>query len=217
MAHLSRRTLIASAAALLAKPALAAASPPLMAGALAGNPVARLFQAPPVGATLPDVALDGEHGPKRLSAYRGKTLLVPLWAEWCADCLVEMGDLAALQKRFGGARFEIVPVLTASKSGLDAGRAAFLLNKVGGGELSGAIEPKRGTDLAKAFCQDPTNTGRFNLPCILLVDPRGRVVGRHIGLVLAPGSDPHAGKSIWSTPPAAAFCAALAGGALRTS
>jgi len=215
MAHLSRRTLLTSAAALLAQPAFAASSP-LAAAPIAANPVARLFQAPPV-ATLPDVTLENEHGPKHLSAYRGKTLLVPLWAEWCADCLVEMGDLAALQKRFGGPHFEIVPVLTASKSGLDVGRAAFLLNKVGGGDLAGLIEPKGGAGLAQAFCSDPAAAGRFKLPCILLVDPSGRVVGRHIGLVLAPGSDPHAGKSIWSTPPAAAFCAALAAGALRKS
>lgn len=215
MADTSRRTVLAGAAALLAAPALATASSPVASSALAANPVGRLFQPPPARA-LPDVALDSEHGPKRLSAYLGKTLLVPLWAEWCADCLVEMGDLAALQNRFGGAHFEIVPVLTASKSGLDAGRAAFLLNKVGGGDLSGLIEPKGGADLAKAFCQDPAGPGRFNLPCILLVDPRGRVVGRHIGLVLAPGSDPHAGKTIWSTPPAAAACAALAAGAVTS-
>jgi thiol-disulfide isomerase/thioredoxin len=60
---------------------------------------------------LPDLAFeDGEHRPKKLSDWRGRTLLVNLWATWCVPCRKEMPSLESLQTRLGGSDFEVVAI-----------------------------------------------------------------------------------------------------------
>lgn len=45
-----------------------------------------------------------------LSAFRGKTILLNVWATWCAPCVAEIPSLDRLQKEHGDARFEVVAV-----------------------------------------------------------------------------------------------------------
>src|SRR6185369_7171261 len=60
---------------------------------------------------LPDLAFaDADGVPKKLSDWRGKTLLVNLWATWCVPCRKEMPALEALQTKLGGPAFEVVAV-----------------------------------------------------------------------------------------------------------
>ncbi|CAN7547690.1 TlpA family protein disulfide reductase [Bosea sp. LjRoot90] len=62
-------------------------------------------------ALLPDLAFNGPDGkPTTLSAFRGKTVLVNLWATWCLPCLTEMPALDALQSALGGPDFEVVAI-----------------------------------------------------------------------------------------------------------
>src|ERR1700694_198311 len=59
---------------------------------------------------LADLAFeDAEGKPKKLSDWRGRTVLVNLWATWCVPCRKEMPALESLQTRLGGANFEVVP------------------------------------------------------------------------------------------------------------
>jgi thiol-disulfide isomerase/thioredoxin len=52
------------------------------------------------GEHAPDAAFeDGQGQPVRLSAFRGRPLLVNLWATWCGPCVVEMPSLDALAAR----------------------------------------------------------------------------------------------------------------------
>jgi thiol-disulfide isomerase/thioredoxin len=54
------------------------------------------------GAPAPDVLFeDGEGQPIRLSVFRGRPVLVNLWATWCGPCVVEMPSLDALAARAG--------------------------------------------------------------------------------------------------------------------
>src|SRR5450756_1158314 len=60
---------------------------------------------------LPDLAVeDAEGKPRKLSDWRGRTVLVNLWATWCVPCRKEMPALEGLQTRLGGPDFEVVAV-----------------------------------------------------------------------------------------------------------
>ena len=60
---------------------------------------------------LPDLSFEDADGkPKKLSDWRGKTVLLNLWATWCVPCRKEMPALDALQTRLGGKDFEVVAV-----------------------------------------------------------------------------------------------------------
>ncbi len=56
-----------------------------------------------VGTAMPDAIVpDVKGGDIRLSAYRGKPMLVNLWATWCGPCRREMPALERLSKEQGG-------------------------------------------------------------------------------------------------------------------
>jgi len=60
---------------------------------------------------LPDLAFEDADGkPKKLSDWRGKTVLVNLWATWCVPCRKVMPALDGLQARLSGPNFEVVAI-----------------------------------------------------------------------------------------------------------
>jgi len=60
---------------------------------------------------LPDLAFEDADGkPKKLSDWRGKTVLVNLWATWCVPCRKEMPALDGLQAKLSGPDFEVVAI-----------------------------------------------------------------------------------------------------------
>lgn len=60
---------------------------------------------------IPDLAFDDADGkPRKLSEFRGHTVLVNLWATWCVPCRKEMPALDELQGKLGGPKFEVVAI-----------------------------------------------------------------------------------------------------------
>ena len=60
---------------------------------------------------LPDLTFEGADGkPRKLSDWRGRTVLLNLWATWCVPCRKEMPALESLQAKLGGPDFEVVAV-----------------------------------------------------------------------------------------------------------
>jgi thiol-disulfide isomerase/thioredoxin len=118
-----------------------------------------------------DVAFqDGGGGERRLSDWRGRFVLLNLWATWCAPCKVEMPALDRLQARLGGPGFEVV-ALSFDRAGPDAPRSFF--QSEGIGHLALYIEATgRGATALKA-------TG---LPTTLLIDAEGREIARLAGI-----------------------------------
>ena len=49
-------------------------------------------------------------GSLTLAGFSGKTLLINLWATWCAPCRAEMPAFDSLQSELGGDRFEVVAI-----------------------------------------------------------------------------------------------------------
>ena len=60
---------------------------------------------------LPDLAFEDADGrPRKLSDWRGKTVLVNLWATWCVPCRREMPALEELQTKLEGPNFEVIAI-----------------------------------------------------------------------------------------------------------
>jgi thiol-disulfide isomerase/thioredoxin len=80
-----------------------------VAAAATGQVAALLPADPPQSlAALTFNAPDGK--PMTLAQRAGKTVLLNLWATWCAPCRAEMPALDALQKEAGGSDFEVIAV-----------------------------------------------------------------------------------------------------------
>ncbi|WP_273719711.1 MULTISPECIES: TlpA disulfide reductase family protein [unclassified Bartonella] len=47
-----------------------------------------------------------------LAEFTGKSILLNLWAIWCAPCRTEMPELAALKREFGGENFDVIAINT---------------------------------------------------------------------------------------------------------
>lgn len=45
-----------------------------------------------------------------IEAYRGRVVLVNLWATWCTPCIAELPSLEALQVKYGGQGLQVLPI-----------------------------------------------------------------------------------------------------------
>ena len=54
--------------------------------------------------------VDGQGAPARLADFKGRTVLLNLWATWCVPCRQEMPALDRLEARLGGPDFTVVAV-----------------------------------------------------------------------------------------------------------
>ncbi len=123
---------------------------------------------------LPDVAFDDIQGRRHtLADWRGRTVLLNLWATWCVPCRKEMPALDALAGKLTGPGFDVVAVNIDTR---DAEKPKAWLNEVGVKRLAYYADPS-----AKAF-QDLKAAGRaFGMPTTILVDPRGCEIGTIAG------------------------------------
>ena len=69
-------------------------------------PVSVGSKAPPIEG----VTLDGTKRSKTLADYRGKVVLLNVWATWCEPCRVEMPSIEKLHREFGPRGLAVVAV-----------------------------------------------------------------------------------------------------------
>jgi thiol-disulfide isomerase/thioredoxin len=104
-----------------------------------------------------------------LADFRGKVVLLNIWATWCEPCREEMPALDRLQAKLGGERFQVV-ALSVDQQGPEVARKFFA--DVGVKSLALYVDRS---------AQATFKLGAVGLPSTLLVDPRGREIGRHVG------------------------------------
>lgn len=120
---------------------------------------------------LPALTFQDANGrPRALEDFRGKLVVLNIWATWCAPCREEMPALDRLQAQLGGKDFEVL-ALSIDQTGTDRVRTFFA--ETGIKTLSIHIDPTARAGFT---------LGAVGIPTTLLVDPAGREIGRHTGI-----------------------------------
>jgi thiol-disulfide isomerase/thioredoxin len=152
-----------------APPTPAAGAPGQITRAMATGPLAA-FVVKPQRPAVADIAFaDGQGKPLKLSDWRGKVILVNLWATWCAPCRKEMPALAALQSKLGGEDFEVLAISIDRKG---AAASAAFLDEAKATVLKLYVDP---SSKALGALQ------AIGLPASVLIDRDGREIGRLLG------------------------------------
>lgn len=134
------------------------------------------FHAEPL--PLPDIQFKDNRGsPVSLASFKGRLVLLNLWATWCGPCREEMPALDRLQARLGGPNFTVVP-LSIDQAGPSAVRAFFLAFGIKSLPLY-IDESGRSARALRAF----------GIPTTLLVTADGRELGRMVGAAQWDGPD----------------------------
>jgi thiol-disulfide isomerase/thioredoxin len=159
---------------------------PLIQGEVAALMPAR------AGLRVPDLAFQDASGQThRLSDWRGKTVLLNLWATWCVPCRQEMPALDALQKKLGGDGFQVVAINIDTNN---PERPKHWLTEAGVSTLSYFSDTR-----ARVF-QELKAIGRAaGMPTSMLIDPAGCEIATM------------AGPADWASADARALLVAAAG------
>ena len=104
-----------------------------------------------------------------LSAWKGRVVLLNVWATWCPPCRKEMPTLNRLQKELGGDDFEVV-TLSVDKAGPKVPARYF--KKYGFSALKVYNDKKIAVR---------RKLGLRGYPTTLLINRQGREVGRLVG------------------------------------
>jgi thiol-disulfide isomerase/thioredoxin len=70
-----------------------------------------------------DTFYDAAGKPLRIADFRGKVLILNLWATWCAPCVQEMPTLAKLAGAYAGKPVAVVPVSVDTPADVDRAKA----------------------------------------------------------------------------------------------
>jgi thiol-disulfide isomerase/thioredoxin len=157
-------------AAAACAPAVAAANriAPLAHGEIAALTVARApFRVPDL------VFKDAQGRERKLSDWRGRTVLLNLWATWCVPCRKEMPALDKLQAALGGDAFEVVTINIDTR---DPEKPLAFLKDAGVSHLAYFADPS-----AKVFQELKLAGKAFGMPTTLIVDPNGCEIGEMAG------------------------------------
>jgi peroxiredoxin len=148
-------------------PLLASQATPQLA-----QPTPQLRQpAPRVGQPAPDFSLNDSTGlPVKLSAYKGKVVLLDFWATWCGGCKVEIPWYVEFENRYRNDGLAAIGV-SMDEDGWKSVKPFLEENKL---NYPVVIADQ---DLSKRY------GGLPSLPMTLLIDRNGRIAESHAGMV----------------------------------
>jgi thiol-disulfide isomerase/thioredoxin len=121
-----------------------------------------------VGQTLREASMQGLNGPsRRLSEFRGRPLIINVWASWCGPCRQEMASLERLAWRDGARQFTVIGISTD-----DYPEAARAFLRGSNATISHFIDSRLLLE---------NMLGATRLPLTVLVDADGRVLEKIYG------------------------------------
>jgi thiol-disulfide isomerase/thioredoxin len=124
--------------------------------------------------SLKSLAFNGPDGkPMTIADHAGKTVLLNLWATWCAPCRAEMPALDALQKEKGSNAFEVIAVNV--DTGDDTKPKKFL-KEIGVQTLGFYRDPT-----IALFNEAKTRGLALGLPVTMLIDADGCLIAHMNG------------------------------------
>ncbi len=119
---------------------------------------------------LPEVAFTAEDGrPLTLEAFRGKYVLLNIWATWCGPCREEMPALDRLQAKLGGPKFLVLPLS---------------IDREGAAVVKDFYEELKLTSLdiyVDETVSAPATLNVIGIPATLFINPQGKEIGRLLG------------------------------------
>jgi thiol-disulfide isomerase/thioredoxin len=158
-------------------PAVAACEPAVKTAAriapLARGEVAALAAAQKPS-LVPDLAFqDADGHDRKLSDWRGRTVLLNLWATWCVPCRKEMPALDTLESSLGGPNFQVVAINIDNR---DPEKPLTFLKDLGVTHLAYFSDRS-----AKVFQELKLAGKAFGMPTTLVVDRSGCEIGEMAG------------------------------------
>jgi thiol-disulfide isomerase/thioredoxin len=118
-------------------------------------------------AAPPAVFTDPDGKPVSIAEFKGKPLLVNLWASWCAPCVKELPTLDVLART---GRIQVIAV--SQDTGPHASVVAFLQS-----HRIGTLEPYQDAKMGLSGALGPDVV----LPTSILFDAKGKEVWRYVG------------------------------------
>ena len=122
------------------------------------------------GRSVAEISFTDDEGKElSLADFRGRTILLNIWATWCVPCREEMPALDRLQARLGGTGFEVVP-LSIDRDGLPKVKAFYEELSLEALGIYVDVSGKAAYGL-----------GAVGIPTTLLINPDGLETGRLVG------------------------------------
>jgi thiol-disulfide isomerase/thioredoxin len=113
--------------------------------------------------------LDGAGKDRTLADFKGKVVVLNLWATWCTPCVAEMPTLERLQQKLGE-NDAVVIALSIDRGGVDTVREFF--DRVGVKGLPVFVDPTM---------RAQSTLSAFGLPTTIIIDRDGNERGRLLG------------------------------------
>lgn len=130
-------------------------------------------QYPPLVPEIASAELIDLNGTKfKISDYRGKVVLIDLWATWCGPCRADIAELNELRKQYDAGKLEIIGV----DVGADDGPESVRSQKVIAQRLSISYYLAEPTDMK--LIESFNRLAKFQtIPQSIIVDREGRLRG----------------------------------------
>lgn len=125
-----------------------------------------------IGKTAPDFSLPDTKGKQvKLSAFKGKYVLLDFWASWCVPCRMENPAVVAAYKTYSGKNFEVLGVSLDKENGREAWLKAI--------EKDGLVWTNV-WDLKQQKDSPCIQYGITAIPRNFLIDPAGKIIAANL-------------------------------------